>query len=102
MNPFKIIGWVAIAIAVVSAFVEIPYGGTLLILLGLAAGFAMAAEDHVRVLVSALVLVLLSRELMAIPEIGQYLMDIFGAAGTFAAGAALMIVSRNVWRRYKP
>lgn len=102
MNPFKIVGWVAIAIAVVGAFIEIPYAGLLLVLLGLAAGFAMAAEDHVRVLVSALVLTSLSGVLMNIPELGQYLTSIFSAAGTFAAGAALMIVSRNIWKRYKP
>ena len=102
MNPFKIVGWVAIAIAVIGAFVEIPYAGLLLVLLGLVAGFAIAAEDHVRVLVSALVLTSLSGVLMNIPSIGQYLTSIFSAAGTFAAGASLMIIARNIWRRYKP
>lgn len=102
MNPFKIVGWVAIAIAIIGAFVEIPYAGLLLVLLGLAAGFAIAAEDHVRVLVTALVLTSLAGVLMNIPEIGTYLTSIFSAVGTFAAGAALMIVTRNVWRRYKP
>lgn len=102
MNPFKIVGWVAIAIAIIGAFVDIPYAGLVLVLLGLVAGFAMAAEDHVRVLVSALVLTSLSGVLMNIPEIGTYLTSIFSAAGTFAAGAALMIITRNVWRRYKP
>ena len=102
MNPFKIVGWVAIAIAVLGAFIEIPYAGLLLVVLGLAAGFAIAAEDHVRTLVSALVLTSLSGVLMNIPNLGQYLTSIFSAAGTFAAGAALMIVTRNIWRRYKP
>ncbi len=105
MNPFKIIGWVAIAIAVIGAFLPdgIPYSGLLLVLLGLAGGFAIAAEDHVRVLLSALVLAALSHVLTNIPaEVGQYLATIYGAIGTFAAGAALMIISRNIWRRYKP
>jgi hypothetical protein len=103
VNPFKIVGWVAIAIAVVGAFVDIPYAGTLLVLLGLVAGYAMAAEDHVRVLVSALVLTSLSGVFVSnLPEIGSILTSIFSDAGTFAAGAALMIVSCNVWRRYKP
>ena len=50
MNPFKIIGWVGLAIAVIGAFVDggIPYGGLLLLLLGLAGGVAIAAEDHDR------------------------------------------------------
>jgi hypothetical protein len=102
VNPFKIVGWVAIAIAVLGAFVEIPYAGTLLMLLGLVAGYAIASEDHVRVLVTALVLHFLSDAFMSIPEIGPYLTSIFSAVGTFAAGGALMIVTRNLWRRYKP
>lgn len=102
MNPFKIVGWVAAVIAVVGAFAEVPYSGLLLVLLGLAAGYAIAAEDHVRVLVSALVLTSLSGVLMNIPSVGQYLTSIFSAAGTFAAGASLMIISRNIWRRYQP
>ena len=102
VNPFKIVGWVGLAIAVIGAFADIPYAGMLLVLLGLVAGYAMAAEDHVRVLVSALVLTSLSGVLMNIPQLGQYLTSIFSAAGTFAAGAALMIVTRNIWKRYKP
>ena len=102
VNPFKIIAWVALAIALIHAFTEVPYAGLLLVLLGLAAGVAIAAEDHVRVLVSALVLNSLSGVMMYIPEIGQYLTGIVSNVGTFAAGVALMIVSRNVWKRYKP
>ena len=102
MNPFKIVGWVGLAIAIVGAFVEIPYAGLLLVLLGLVGGVAIAAEDHVRVLVSALVLTSLSGVLTHIPEIGGYLTGIFGYLGVFAAGASIMIISRNIWRRYKP
>jgi len=102
VNPFKIVGWVGLAIAVLGAFVEIPYAGTLLVLLGLVAGYAIAAEDHVRVLVTALVLTSLSGVLMNIPEIGPYLTGIFSAVGTFVAGGALTIVTRNIWRRFKP
>jgi len=102
VNPFKIVGWVAMLIAIVGAFTEIPYAGLLLVLLGLAGGYAIAAEDHVRVLVSALVLTSLSGVMMNIPSVGQYLTSILSAAGTFAAGAALMIISCNIWRRYKP
>lgn len=102
MNPFKLIGWAALAIAIVGAFIEIPYAALILVLLGLVAGFAMATEDSVRVIVTALALAGLSGVFMNIPEVGTYLTQIFSAAGTFAAGAALMMITRNVWNRYKP
>jgi hypothetical protein len=102
VNFYKIVGWVAIAVCIVAAFTDIPYAGLILLVLGLVGGFAMASEDHVRILVSALVLAQLSGVWMNIPEAGQYLTNIFTAASTFAAGAALMIISRNIWRRYKP
>ncbi len=102
MNPFKLIGWAAIALSVVSAFMSFEYAGLLLVLLGLAAGFGMATEDSVRVLVSALVLTSLSSAFNHIPEAGEYLYKIFSAAGVFASGAALMMITRNIWNRYKP
>jgi len=102
VNPFKLIGWAALAISIVGAFIEIPYAALILVLLGLVAGFAMATEDSVRVIVTALALASLSGVFMNIPEVGMYLTKIFSAAGTFAAGAALMMITRNVWNRYKP
>ncbi|MGQ0428858.1 MAG: hypothetical protein ACT4UQ_02870 [Gammaproteobacteria bacterium] len=102
MNPFKLIGWAAVLLCVVSAFTTFEYLPLLLLLLGIAAGFGMAPEDHVRVLVSALVLFSLSGVLNHVPEVGDELVKIFSAAATFASGAALTIVSRNIWKRYKP
>lgn len=102
MNPFKLIGWAAIAICVIGAFLEIPYAGLILVLLGLVGGVAIATEDSTRVIVTALALAGLSGVLMNIPEVGGYLTKIFSAGGIFVAGAALTIISRNVWNRYKP
>ena len=103
MNPFKIVGWVGLAIAIIGAFVpEFEYANPILVLLGLVGGVAIATEDHVRVLVSALVLTALSGVLTHIPAVGSYLSGIFGYIGVFAAGASIMIISRNIWRRYKP
>ncbi len=102
MNPFKLIGWAGIAIAVVGAFVDIPYAALLLVLLGLVAGMSVSVEDSVRVIVTALALGSLSGVLMNIPEVGMYLTKIFSAGGTFVAGAALTRISRNVWDRFKP
>ena len=102
MNPVKLLGWAGFLVAVVGAFTEIPYGGAILVVLGLAVGFTIAGEDHVRVLVTALVLGTLSGVLNEIPQLGGYLAKIFSAFGTLTAGAALMIISRNVYNRFKP
>lgn len=102
MNVTKIAGWIGLLVAVLGAFMEVPYSGALLVVLGLVIGFGIAGEDHVRVLVTALVLATLSGVLSEIPQIGEYLAKIFGSFGTLTAGAALMIISRNVYNRFKP
>ena len=102
MNPFKLIGWAGLAVAIVSAFVDFQYAAAILVVLGIAAAFGIAVEDSVRVLVTALVLASLSGVLMNIPAVGEPLTKIFGGFGTFAAGASLTRISRNVWNRYKP
>jgi hypothetical protein len=103
VNPFKLIGWAALAICVIGAFVEVPYSGLILVLLGLVAGVGIATEDSVRVIVTALALnSSVTGALMNIPELGSYLTAIFSAFGAVAAGASLTLISRNVWNRYKP
>ena len=94
--------WAAIALAVVGAFVQIPYLPVLLLLLGLAVGVSIAKEDSVRVMVTALALASLSTVFNHIPEVGGYLYKIFGASGVFAAGASMTLIVRNVWNRFKP
>ncbi|MGH8251495.1 MAG: hypothetical protein ACREVI_12500 [Steroidobacteraceae bacterium] len=102
MNPFKLIGWAAIAIAVIGAFVDIPYIGLILLLLGVVGAVAIATEDSVRVMVTALVLASLSHVWTNLPELGIYIAKIFSAGGIFVAGAAMTLIARNVWNRYKP
>ena len=102
MNLMKILGWVGLLVAVLGAFMDVPYSGAILVVLGLVIGFSIAGEDHVRVLVTALVLGTLSGVLNEIPEIGGYLATIFSGIGVLTAGAALMIISRNVYNRFKP
>jgi hypothetical protein len=95
----KIIGLVALAIAVVAAFVNIPYAAVILAILGIPIGLATAGDAHVRVLVSALVLNLLGHAFDALPAVGLYVGGIIGNVGIFAAGAALAIVFKNIYRR---
>jgi hypothetical protein len=53
-------------------------------------------------MVSALVLAGLSHTFDAIPQIGSYLATILSSFGVLTAGAALMIVMRNAYLRFRP
>ena len=69
MNLQKILGLVAVALAIVGAFVTIPNAAAVLVVLGLVIGFSIDGADHVRVIVSALALGTLSGTLGSIPAV---------------------------------
>ena len=102
MKLQKILGLAAMALAIVGAFVAIPNLAAVLVVLGLVVGFSIDGPDHVRVIVSALALTALAGTLASIPAIGGALASIVGNAGVTAAGAAIMIVLRNIYARFKP
>jgi len=102
MNLQKIVGLAAIALAVVGAFAAIPYLPAILVILGLVAGLAIGAPDHVRVIVSAIALNTLSSALTSIPAVGDALANMLSNFGIATAGAALMIILRNIYVRFKP
>jgi hypothetical protein len=98
----KIVGLAGMALAVVGAFVAIPNLAAILVVLGLVVGFAIDAPDHVRVIVSAVALAALSATLTSIPAVGDMLANIVSNIGVVTAGAAIMIILRNVYARFKP
>jgi hypothetical protein len=102
MNAQKIAGLIGILLAIVGAFVSIPYAAAILLILGLFIGLSIIPDHHIRVMVSALVLAGLSHTFDAIPQIGSYLATILSSFGVLTAGAALMIVMRNIYLRFKP
>jgi hypothetical protein len=102
MNFQKIVGLAAIALAIVGAFFVIPYLAAMLVILGLVAGLAIDAPDHVRVIVSAIALNTLSSALTSIPAIGDALANMLSNFGIATAGAALMVILRNIYVRFKP
>src|SRR5579862_5703269 len=102
MKIMKILGLVAVAAAIVGAFVTIPSLLTLLVILGLIGGFSIDGPDHVRVIVSALALTALAGTLNNIPSVGSYLTAIVSNLGVLASGVAIMIILRNVYNRFKP
>ena len=56
MTAEKIVGLIGLAIAIVAAFVAIPYIELVLLVIGLIVGWFIAREDTVRVIVTALAL----------------------------------------------
>ena len=102
MNLQKILGLLGLVLAIVGAFVAIPYAAAILLILGLVVGTNILADTHVRVMVSALVLTGLANLFEAIPGAGTYLASIFASIGVLAAGAAFTIIVRNLYARFKP
>jgi len=102
MNVQKILGLLGLAVAIVGAFVTIPYAALILLVLGLVIGWSIAGEHHVRVIVSALALYAFAGVFTAVPTIGTYLQAIVTNIGQMAAGAALTIILVNIYNRFKP
>jgi hypothetical protein len=102
MKFMSVMGLIGVALAVVGAFVTIPSLAAILVILGLIAGCMIEGPDHVRVIVSALALSALAGTLNAIPSVGGYLTTIVSNLGVILAGAAIMIILRNIYARVKP
>lgn len=102
MNVQKILGLLGLAVAIVGAFVTIPYAALILLVLGLVIGWSIAGEHHVRVIVSALALYAFAGAFTAVPTIGTYLQAVVTNIGQLAAGAALTIILVNIYNRFKP
>ena len=102
MSFNKIVLWVSLALAIVGAFAAVPYEVLALAVLGLVIGFSIPGEEHVRVIVSALALRVLAETFATIPAAGMYVTAIIGNIAAIAAGAALMIIFRNIYARVKP
>ena len=92
----------ALALVVVGAFVTIPNLTAILVVLGLISGFSIDGADHVRVIVVAIALATRSGTLGSIPAVGVHLANIVASVGVLAAGAAIMVILRNVYARFKP
>ena len=102
MNIYKIVGLMGVLIAIVDGFVNIPYATPLMAIAGVVVGLSVVAEHHVRVIVSALALRALAASFGDIPSVGGHITAIIGNIGVVAAGAALLIIMRNMIDRMKP
>ena len=89
----------AVLVAIAAAFVTIPQVAVILLVLGAIAGLGNSAEDNLRVMVIAIVLLVGSKSLEVIPEAGTYLATIFGGIGVAAFGSVVTGVVLGLYRR---
>ena len=106
MNAKKITLWIGLAVAIIGAFVTIPYVSLILLIGGLVYGLWIEADTQVRAMVSALVLTQFADAFTnafadAAPAIGIHLTGIVSNLAALTVGVALMIVLRNIYARAK-
>lgn len=99
MNTYKIVGIIGLLIAVAAAFVKIPYAMELLAIAGVIVALNIAAEDNVRVIVSAIAVPVVAGLFNELPAVGTHVTAILTDIGYLIGGAALLIILRNVVKR---
>jgi hypothetical protein len=89
----------AILVAIAAAFAVIPYVAVILLVLGAISAIGNTPEDSSRVFLIAIVLLIGSKALDAIPGIGAGLDVIFSGIGTAAFGASVLSIVLGLGRR---
>jgi len=102
VNITKIVGLLGVLVAIVAAFLTVPYAEPLMAIAGVVVGLSVAGEHHVRVIVSAVALDEIEKVFNGIPAAGPAITAILTNFGYLAAGAALLIIVRNMYERLKP
>lgn len=99
MNTYKIVGIIGLLIAIAAAFVKIPYAMELMAIAGVIVALDIAAEDNVRVIVSAIAMPVVAGLFNELPAVGTHVTAILAGIGYLVGGAALLIILRNVVKR---
>jgi len=101
MNIYKIVGIIGLLIAIAAAFVRIPYAMELMAIAGAVVALSIAAEDNVRVIVSAIAMPIVAGLFNGLPAVGTHVTSILTNIGYILGGAALLIILRNILNRLK-
>jgi hypothetical protein len=92
----------AVLLAVVAAFVTVPYAPVLLLALGFISAITNTPENNARVFTITIVLLLGAKGLSVIPApIGDDLAAIFGNLGLGVLGASMMAILLGLYGRIK-
>jgi len=93
MSTIKIIRIVALIVAIVAAFVVIPYAALAMVILGLAIGFMGVPEDRRLIyMVTAVTLTTVAGSLGVIPVAGEYLTAILTNTSTIINAGAVAVI----------
>ncbi|HEY2482776.1 MAG TPA: hypothetical protein VGI30_11345 [Caulobacteraceae bacterium] len=91
----------AVLLAIVAAFVTVPYVVPVLLILGAISAITNTPENNSRIFVITIVLLLGAEKLTAIPAVGTWLAAIFGNFGTALLGASILAIALGVYTRVK-
>ena len=89
-----------ILLALVAAFVTVPYAAIILMLLGVitGAGISMSGKGSDHLFIVAIVLTVCADKLTIIPQAGMYLAAIFGGIGLSTIGASMTVIGMGMVR----
>lgn len=91
----------AVILAIVAAFVEVPQAGVALLVLGGLAAVGNPAEHNIRVYLVTIVLALSAQSLSVLPAVGAPLAAIFGNLGLAFVGASIVAITLGLVGRLK-
>jgi hypothetical protein len=102
MDLSKIIRLVALLIAIVAAFVNLPEEAAIVALAGLVGGYFIEDEHASRFLIATLALAMVNGALQPIWGIGPYISMILGSISTLFNAGACTVVVMGIVNRLKP
>jgi hypothetical protein len=91
----------AILLAIVAAFVTVPYIVAVLLVLGAISAITNTPEQNTRVFMITIVLLLGAKMLTELPTVGTYLSAIFGNLGTALVGASMVAIALGAYGRVR-
>ncbi len=99
MGPAKIVRILATAVAVIAAFVTIPYAALIMAILGLGVGYFVETERRTLYLVTVIALSVAAGGLGAIPAAGDYITAIMGNVSSILNAGALVVIGTGIYEK---
>ena len=91
----------AILLAIVAAFVTIPYVVPVLLILGAISALTNTPDQNRTVFLITIVLLLGAKVLAELPAVGTYVSSIFANLGTALLGASMLAIAIGAYRRVR-